>query len=261
MLLLSALAVHASDDMQIYSGRFDNGWYDNWSWMPHYATNSSVYANNSVYVPSNSMALVPSSQWRAWWLKAGTGVDTTIYTNVSFWLNGGATGGQSIVVSGETNGTRLSGVWVTVRANRWQHVTLSLAALDINNVTDLTGFQFGNGTSTQPFFIDDLRLVAAPPPAVVHVGINANHTVRTVDGNVFGINQVAWDGNVGTPASAAVLNDIGAIVCAGRAEAGVMVITGQMRLGALVPPSRETGDHSPPISSPPPGTRTPRPLS
>lgn len=60
MLLLSALAVHASDDMQVYSGRFDNGWYDNWSWMPHYATNSPVYANNSVYVPSNSMVLVPS---------------------------------------------------------------------------------------------------------------------------------------------------------------------------------------------------------
>jgi hypothetical protein len=39
MLLLSALEAHATDDMQIYSGRFDNGWSDDWSWMPSYATN------------------------------------------------------------------------------------------------------------------------------------------------------------------------------------------------------------------------------
>ena len=138
--------------------------------------------------------LVPSGQWQAWWLKSGTTVDTTIYTNLSFWVNGGATGGQTILVSGETNGTGLSGVSVTAPANTWKQITISLASLGINNVTNLTGFQIGNGTSTQPFFIDDMRLVAAPAPAVVHVGINASQTVRTVSGNVFGINQVAWDG-------------------------------------------------------------------
>ena len=49
-----------------------------------------------------------------------------------------------------------------------------------------------------------------PLPATVHVSVNANQTVRTVDGKVFGINQVAWDGSVNSPATAAVLNDIGA---------------------------------------------------
>ena len=53
-------------------------------------------------------------------------------------------------------------------------------------------------------------MVAAPAPATVNVSVLANQTVRTVDGKVFGINQVAWDPNVNTPASAAVLNDIGA---------------------------------------------------
>src|ERR1051325_8924477 len=98
LLFLSVPAVYASDDMQIYSGRFDNGWGDNWSWMPRYTTNSPAFTNNPVFVASNSMALVPSGQWQAWWLKSGTSVDTTIYTNVTFWLNGGATGGQSILV-------------------------------------------------------------------------------------------------------------------------------------------------------------------
>jgi len=43
MLFLSALAAQASDDMQIYSDRFNNGWGDNWSWMPRYSTNNPVF--------------------------------------------------------------------------------------------------------------------------------------------------------------------------------------------------------------------------
>jgi alpha-N-arabinofuranosidase len=109
MLLLSVLALHAatSDDMLMYSDRFNNGWGDNWSYIPHYATNNPVHSG------SNSMAFVPNQDWNAWWLKSGTSVDTTVYTNVSFWLNGGATGGQTILVGGELDGSGLSGVPVT----------------------------------------------------------------------------------------------------------------------------------------------------
>ena len=205
LLLFSALAAQAatSDDMLIYSDRFNNGWVDNWSWMPRYATNNPVYAG------SNAMACVPSGQWQAWWLKSGTSVDTRIYTNLTFRLNGGATGGQNISVSGELDGSGLGGVSVIAPTNSWKLITLSLASLGINNKTNLTGLQFGNGTSMQPFFIDDLRLVAAFAPATVNVSVTANQTVRKVDGKIFGINQVAWDPNVNTPATAAILNDIG----------------------------------------------------
>jgi alpha-L-arabinofuranosidase len=205
MLFVSALAVHAatSDDMLIYSDRFNNGWVDSWSWMPRYATNNPVYAG------SNAMALVPSGQFQAWWLKSYTSVDTTIYTNLTFRLNGGATGGQSISVNGELNGSELGGISVTAPTNSWKQVIISLAALGINNKTNLTGFQFGNGTSTQPFFIDDLRLVAAPMPATVHVSVSADQTVRTVSGRIFAINTGGGDGNLNTPATKAILNDIG----------------------------------------------------
>ena len=211
LLFLFVPAVHASDDMRIYSGRFDNGWGD-WPWMPHYATNNPVFTSNSVFVASNSMALVPSGNYQAWWLKSGANVDTTIYTNMSFWINGGATGGQTISVQGELNGSSsgLPSVQVTASANSWKQVTIALSSLGINNKKNLTGFQVGNQTSTQPFFIDDLRLVAAPAPATVNVNVNASQTVRTVDGKVFGINQVAWDGSVNSAASVSTLNNIGA---------------------------------------------------
>jgi hypothetical protein len=204
LLLLSALAAQAatSDDMVIYSGRFHNGWGDSWSYIPHYTTNNPVHSG------SNSMAFVPSQSWDTWWLKAGTSVDTTIYTDVSFWLNGGATGGQNIMVGGELDGTALSGVSVTAPTNSWKQVIVPLAALGISNKTNLSGLKFWN--STQPFFIDDLRLEAAPAPASVNVSVLASQTVRKVDGKIFGINQVGWDPNVDTPATAAILNDIGA---------------------------------------------------
>ena len=222
MLLLGLLAVYATgaltvhaattDDMQIYSGRFDNGWGDSWSWMPRYPTNSPVFTSNVVYVASNSIACFPSGNWQAWWLKAGTSVDTTIYTNLSFWINGGVTGGQTISVQGELNGSNsgLPSVQVTAQANTWKQITISLTSLGVDNKSNLTGFQIGNQTSTQPFFIDDIRLVAAPAPAAVHVNVNANQTVRTVDSKVFSINQVAWDGSVNSAASVSILNNIGA---------------------------------------------------
>jgi alpha-N-arabinofuranosidase len=203
MLLLSVLPVRATDDMLIYSDRFNNGWGDNWSWMPRYPTNNPVYSG------SNSMACVPSGSYQAWWLKSATTIDTTIYTNVSFWLNGGASSGRTVLISGELDGSGLSGVSVIAPSNTWQQFTISLAALGINNKTNLTGFQIGNGTSTQPFFIDDLRLVAAPAPATVHLNVNTTQALRTVDGKVFGINQVGWDGGVNTPASVTLLNGMG----------------------------------------------------
>src|SRR3569833_3158799 len=101
LLFLSALKGFATDDMLIYSDQFHNGWGDNWSWMPRYSTNNPTHSG------TNSTALVPSGQWQAWWLKSGTFIDTRIYSSVSFWLNGGATGGQSILVSGELNGSGL----------------------------------------------------------------------------------------------------------------------------------------------------------
>ncbi len=202
--------IRPSDDMQIYSGRFDNGWGDGWSWMTHYPTNNPVYTSNSVFVASNSVALVPSAPYVVWLLKPYTTVDATLYTNLTFWINGGATGGQNISVYGELNGSSsgLPSVSVTAPTNSWKQVIISLAALGVNK-TNLTGIGFNNDASTQPFFIDDMRLIAAPKPATVNVSVNANQTVRTVSGRVFGINTGAGDGNLNTPATKAILNDIG----------------------------------------------------
>jgi alpha-L-arabinofuranosidase len=202
--------IQPSDDMQIYSGRFDNGWGDGWSWITHYPTNNPAYTSNLVFVASNSVALVPSAPYVVWLLKPYTTVDATLYTNLTFWINGGATGGQHISVYGELNGSSsgLPTVSVTAPTNSWKQVIISLASLGVNK-TNLTGIGFNNGASTNPFFIDDMRLIAAPKPATVHVNVNASQSVRTVSGRVFAVNTGAGDTDLNTPATKAILNDIG----------------------------------------------------
>ena len=60
--------------------------------------------------------------------------------------------------------------------NTWQQVTIPLSSLGVANKPNCTGFEIqGNdGGAAQPtFYVDDVQLVAAPAPAVVHLGVDA----------------------------------------------------------------------------------------
>ncbi len=201
-LLALASPALANDDQLVYSEMLNNGWQD-WGWVPHYATNNPVPLSGT-----NCMVFAATGGWQAWWMEHDP-IDTTIYTNVTFWLNGGTNGGQSVGINavGGSSGTRL---YVTAPTNTWVQFTFSLASLGVADVTNLTGFQIWNaGTVQSNFYIANIQLVASPPPAVVHVGVNVAQPVRTVDAKVFGINQVAWDGYLDTPTTVSILNDLG----------------------------------------------------
>ena len=123
-------------------------------------------------------------------------VDTTLYTNVALVLNGGTKGGQTVGVQAEAGSTWGSQIYVQAPTNAWQQFTFSLASLGAGKITNLQAIRIWNNSTLQSnFYIADIRLVAAPTPAIVHVGVNATQTVRTVDARVFGINNVAWDGS------------------------------------------------------------------
>ena len=105
-LAAAAGPVRANDDMLIYSGytnvvygtlNYNNGW-QNWGWVPNYVT------NNPSYNGTNSIAFVASSTYQALHLNHDP-IDTTVYTNLTLWLNGGATGGQQIGVQAEAGST------------------------------------------------------------------------------------------------------------------------------------------------------------
>lgn len=203
--MVVALSAFGNDDYLIYSIQLNNGWADNYTYAPYYTT------NNPNFNGSNSIACAFTG-WQALWFTHDP-IDTTIYTNVSFWLNGGLTGGQSFDFYAQVGPTftDANSIYITAPTNKWQQFTFSLASLGVATITNLTGFEFWNNNgSVQPaFYVADFALTAAPKPAVVHVGINAAAPVRTVDPRVFGINNVAWDGSEDSPGTIDQVTNMG----------------------------------------------------
>lgn len=210
VLLFLALASpgFANDDMSIFSGVTqlgeNNGWGD-WGWVPHYVTNNPSW--NGHY----TMAIAASGGNQAWYIHHDL-IDTTIYSTISFWLNGGATGGQSVGLQAQKGSD--SGPWgprinATAPTNSWQQFTFSLSALGVDN-TNLQAIQiWGTGTVQPKFYIADVRLLAAPAPATVHVDVGATPMHYTVNPDMLGVNQVAWDGVIATPTTVSLLNSLG----------------------------------------------------
>ncbi|HKW30535.1 MAG TPA: alpha-L-arabinofuranosidase [Verrucomicrobiae bacterium] len=198
----------ANDDMSIFSGvtqlSENNGWGD-WGWVPHYITNSPAW--NGHY----TMVIAASGGNQAWYIHHDL-IDTTIYSSISFWLNGGSSGGQAVGLQAQPGSD--SGPWgprinVTAPTNSWQQFTFSLSALGVNN-TNLQAIQiWGTGTAQPRFYLADVRLVAAPAPATVHVSVGLSQARQTVNPDMLGVNQVAWDGAIATPTTISLLNAMG----------------------------------------------------
>ena len=194
----------ANDDQLIYSERLNNGW-GNWGYG-----STLVFTNPApVHSGSNSISATMPAWTRIWFVHDP--IDTSLYTNFTFWVNGGTNGGQRLQVFASTNG--VDGTWVNIGplpTNNWQQITISLAALGVANKMNLNYLWINNWSgSAQPvFYLDDISLAAKTPPATVHVSVNATQTVRTVDARLFSVNTAAWDGYLDTPATISILTNM-----------------------------------------------------
>jgi alpha-L-arabinofuranosidase len=203
-LFAMTLPVFANDDQLVYSERLNNGW-QNWGY------GSALNFNNAtpVHAGSNSISATMPAWSRIWFVHDP--VDASLYTNFTFWVNGGTTGGQHLQVAASTNS--IDGNWINIGplpANSWQQITVSLSSLGVANATNLNYLWINNwsGTAQPVFYLDDVSLGAKSPPATVHVGVNAAQAVRTVDSRLFGINTAAWDGDLDTPDTINILTNM-----------------------------------------------------
>jgi hypothetical protein len=94
-------------------------------------------------------------------------------------------------------------------ANTWQKITVALADLGAGNVPDLNRITIRelSGGSAATFYIDDMRLDLAPPPAVVNVTVSGRQKIREVDARMFGLNTAIWDGAFNTVNTAELLSE------------------------------------------------------
>ena len=197
-----------NDNHIIYDGQanLNNGW-QNWGYNSTLNfTNNEPVLNPGAY----SLSAVMPGYSRIWFVKT---MDVTIYTNFTFWANGGSIGGQNLQVAATLNGNQGPSVSVgPLLANTWQQFTISLASLGEGgaNATNLTGiFIINPGASTLPtFYVDNVAMTAKAPPNLVHVSVNAGQTVRTVDARTFGINAADWDGYINTSTTLSILTNL-----------------------------------------------------
>ena len=196
----------AQANLPLFTDNLVNG-FQNWSW-------ATVNLLNESPVHSGSYSIsVTDYGYQALWLEHAE-FNTTPYTSLSFWVNGGSTGGQQAQVWGMLDGTNQVAYPIgPLPTNAWRQITIPLSSLGVSNMPNCTGFQIqGNTGAAQPtFYVDDVQLVAAPTPPVVHLGVNASQTLRTVDARQFGLNTATWDGSLGNSQTLTMLKEIGCL--------------------------------------------------
>jgi len=148
----AAIGVNAQADLPVYTDGLVNGFQD-WGWAPHnYANTSPVHSGN------NSVSVSIASAWQGLQI-VHSAFDSTPYANVSFWINGGASGGQQLQVSGLAQIGTTQNVWQssfslgTLPTSSWQQFTIPLSALGLANKSNATGIVIQDRISAaQPTF-------------------------------------------------------------------------------------------------------------
>jgi hypothetical protein len=211
LALLLARDAAAQAALPVYTDYLVNGFQD-WGWATHdYANPSPVHSGTA------SVAVTLASPYQGLQIYHPD-MDSRLYSSVSFWINGGASGGQKLQVYGllhvgtaNNAGQRQYFSLGTLHTNTWQQFIVLLSALGVANRTNFTGFviQDRTGAAQPTFYVDDIQLLGAPAPALSHLSLNATQAVRSVDARWFAVNTAIWDSNFDTPATISLLQELG----------------------------------------------------
>jgi len=174
-------------NLLIYTNDLVNGFQD-WSWASDDLSCPSPVRSGTYSISVSGALGTALSFYHA-------DFDTSLYSNLSFLINGGA-GGQVLTVQaqlGEVNTPNPYNL-PALSANTWKLVTIPLSSLGVANKTNFDRFwiQYAGGT-TNTFYVDDIQLTAKPAPALTHINLNVAQTLGTADARWFGVNTAIWD--------------------------------------------------------------------
>jgi alpha-L-arabinofuranosidase len=196
---------YSQASLPIYSDYLLNG-FQNWSWATVDLSSTSM-----VHSGSCAISVLDSTNYQALYLEHSA-FNSSPYSALDFWINGGPEGGQKLQVGGLLNGTNQFDYPLdALPPNVWQHVTVPLSSLGVADATNFSGFWIQSSSpAAQPvFYVDDIQLLAAPAPAMVHLNVDAANVIRTADTRWFGLNTAVWDYNFNSPVTSQALKEIG----------------------------------------------------
>jgi hypothetical protein len=160
LLQTSAAWLCGQTNEMIYSNSLQNAWVDD-SWAEDDLTNT-----NPVLPGFSNSISVSCAEYGALYLSQ-TPSSSAYYTNLTFWLNGGETGGQVLTVTGTLDEVDQNPYTLpALPSNTWQEFVIPLSAIDVADQPDFDGIWIWNNTDSAipTFYVDDIYLVAGPPP-------------------------------------------------------------------------------------------------
>ena len=140
----------------LYEEALAPGW-QNWSWA------SVDLASSSPTRRGARAVAVTAGAYQGFYL-SHSGVDTSGYAAVGFWIHGGTSGGQSLGLRARVGGVDKPAVNLSAPvAGGWTRVVVSLSELGAAGVPNLDGLiiQSRSGSALPAFYLDDIALVGA----------------------------------------------------------------------------------------------------
>jgi hypothetical protein len=174
----------AQSNQTIFADGLLNGW-QNWSWATVNLANTSP-----VHAGTKSIS-VSAGPWQALYFH-NSAFDPATVTNFSFWIHGGSSGGQQLVLQAILNpsavaaGTNLP----VLAANTWKQFTIPMSALVPAGQAQIDGFWIQDRTGgTQPtFYVDDVQLAIVPSPLVdTNIVVDAAANVQWICPEIYGV--------------------------------------------------------------------------
>src|SRR5258706_10905706 len=183
----------AQANLPVYTDSLQNG-FEDWGWATRNYTNTSP-----VHSGVNSISVTISSTSYDGLQIYHSDLESSPYSSLSLWINGGAGGGQQLRVYGllHVGATPNAGQGQyyslgTLQTNTWQQFIVPLSALGVANQPNFTGFvvQDRIGAVQPTFYLDDLSLIANTNPVVtntpVSITIDALSNRRPINPFIYG---------------------------------------------------------------------------
>lgn len=191
LLVMSFCLVGAQSDVQAFVDSTVNGW-DYWGWAS--AANINLANTSPVQGGTKSIRWTPSN-WEAIYFHANTPLTSANFVSLEFYVHGGTTGGQNIVLAFNQNAASnphptVAVLGGSIPANTWTKVTVSFSSIGLTSGSIVEFWFQANSASTQgTLYVDSITFKAGtpPPPTGVAVVIDTSSNVRAINQQIYGV--------------------------------------------------------------------------
>ncbi len=194
ILLAAGLAWCAPDaraqtTQVVYADSLQNGW-QNWSW-------ATVDLASTQRVQAGTRAVAVSAvNWQAFYLESSAPIDPTVFTGVTFWINGGTAGGQIVQVQGTISSSGQTPVTLApLPTDAWRQVSIPLSALGFTTGSLLEGiwFQIPTTQTVPTYYVDSIAFSGPPastnPPATTVISVDAAANRHPINPLIYGVDS------------------------------------------------------------------------